>query len=431
MKAKKLFTNIDKIKMFTNDGKVIIRDIVKGYVNNSETEEGGVTSMDGKLNIRPKYQRAYIADMTPYWRENLINSILCGFPINRMYFGCESFEDDVNYEVLDGQQRIITICDFYNGKFSIKYDGANYYFSNLSADMKETFLKYALDVTYCNGDESERIKWFKRINQPNNILSDQEIRNSTYVGPWLESAKKYFSAVSSHSKKLILNKDYKYYVMNYCKDKHIERGEILEMVIDWIAYRDYADMRAKKFFADRIEKYMSKHQFDENAEELIAYYKEVIDWIQKMFGRRADNAMKKVDWGRLYVEYGNNEYDINYINDRVAVLLSDSEVTCNSNVYEFVLMGEPMDKISMLSLRSFSERDKEIQTKKQQGLDPISNLPLQGKTNAHHIIPWDMGGKTELDNLVILNEDTHKLVHQGMYNPKEVKEMLERLLSKF
>lgn len=429
MKVKK-FNNISDIRMDTMNCSIPIKDVVKGYVDNSETEEGGVTSMDGQLNIRPRYQRAYIACDIKNWCENLINSILCGFPINRMYFGVEDFSGKTPMEVLDGQQRLITICNFYIGKLSIKFEGGWTSFENLPKYLQENFLNYNLDVTKCMGDEDERIKWFCRINQPNSILTTQELRNSTYIGPWVESAKKYFSAVSSKSKKPILNKDFKYYVMNYCKDRHIERAEILEMVIDWIAYRDYADMRGKNNDG-RINRYMSDHQSDENADELIAYYKEVIDWIQKMFGSRADTAMKKVDWGRLYVEYGNNEYDINYINDRVAVLLSDSEVTCNSNIYEFVLMGEPMDKISMLSLRTFSERDKEIQMKKQHGYDPIKMEKLGDKVHAHHIIPWQMGGKTELDNLVLLNEDTHKLVHQGIYKPKEVREKLEELLSTF
>ena len=428
--CKEKFTNVSDIRMKTFNGNTLIKDVVKGYVNNGETEEGGVTSMDGKLDIRPRYQRAYIANDIPNWRENLINSILCGFPINRMYFGAEDFNLDER-EVLDGQQRLITICDFYNGKFAIKIENHTYYYENLDPYLQEAFLNYNLDITHCMGDETERIKWFTRINQPNSILTAQELRNSTFIGPWVESAKKYFSAVSSHSNKLILKKEYPYYVMNYCKDKKIERGEILEMVLDWISYRDFEDLRKKTDRDERINRYMAIHQHDENANELIAYYKEVIDWVKATFGEKADTAMKKVDWGRLYVEYGNKEYNLVELNNRIAVLLSDSEVTANSNVYEYVLMGEPTDKISMLSLRSFGEREREIQKKKQRGYDPISMQPLGDKINAHHILPWDMGGKTELDNLVLLNEDTHKLVHQGLYSPSDVRNKLNELLNKF
>lgn len=429
-KISKAFNQINDIKMIAKNGIILIKDLVKGYINNSETDEGGVSSMDGKLNIRPRYQRAYIADMTPNWRQNLINSVLCGFPINRIYLGVESFLEDGIYEVMDGQQRIITLCDFYFGNFSIKIDGIPYKFENLDIELQEKFLNYALDVTYCMGTEDERIKWFKRINQPNSILTDQEIRNSTYVGTWVESAKKYFSSVGSKAKNLIMKKDYPYYVMNYCKDKHIERGEILEMAIDWIAYKKYEDLRKKKDMDERICNYMAENQNKENADELIAYYKEVIDWIKKTFGTKAENAMKKVEWGRIYAEYGDKEYDLTKLNQRVACLMSDTEVTCNSAIYEFVLMGEPMDKISMLDLRTFTERDKETQIKIQKGYDPISMKPLEDKTNAHHIFPWAMGGKTEMSNLIIVNEDTHKLIHQGFYNPNEVKQKLAEWVSK-
>ncbi|MDR2104909.1 MAG: hypothetical protein LBP51_04050 [Deferribacteraceae bacterium] len=37
--------------------EILIRDLVKGYVDN---QEEGVYAYDGKLNIRPKYQREFI-----------------------------------------------------------------------------------------------------------------------------------------------------------------------------------------------------------------------------------------------------------------------------------------------------------------------------------------------------------------------------------
>ena len=76
---------------------------------------------------------------------------------------------------------------------SISYSMAKFViFSTLSADQKEAILNYPLDVTYCIGSEESRIKWFKRINQPNTILTNQELRNATYLGTFLESAKNGF-----------------------------------------------------------------------------------------------------------------------------------------------------------------------------------------------------------------------------------------------
>lgn len=431
----KVFNKVEKINMIAFPMVIKVKDVVKGYVNNSESEEGGVTSMNGMLNIRPRYQRAYIHDGDKSgWRENLINSILSKFPINKIYLGIEkgaySAKQNENVkEVLDGQQRIITICDFYNGKFSIDIDGDPYYFHNLDPEMRETFLNYDLDITICVGEENERIKWFKRINQPNAILTQQEIRNSVYVGPFVEAAKKYFSAVTSRSKNKIVRPDYEYSITPYSNGLQIERCDILELVLDWISYAKYPEL--KKDADTRICLYMAEHQNDDNCDELIAYYKEVIDWIKKTF-KVYQKCMTKVEWGRLYAEYGKNEYNLDYINSRVDALMGDFEVTAYSRVFEYVLMGEPLEKCNMLVLRNFQTRDKDAQAKRQHNYDPISKKPLgfEGMTtHAHHIIPWCYGGKTEIDNLIVINEDTHKKIHTlGTYTPEKIKEILNDFL---
>ena len=423
----KSFGTKSNIAMTVINANLKVSDLIQGYEDNSETEVGGITSMNGRLNIRPRYQRAYVADLTPHWRENLINSILCGFPINRMYIGLDLHDErdiyNANLEMLDGQQRTKTICDFINSEFSIKLDGATYYFHNLSEEDKDKILNYDLDVTYCKGTEDARIAWFKRINQPNAILTPQELRNATYIGPFLEASKKFFCAPTSRAKRQITDKDDKYCAARYSLGRSIERCEYLELALDWISYRDYPELRDKKYVDDRICRYMAQHQHDENADELIAYYKEVIDWVNNTFPVY-QKCMTKVEWGRLYVEYGSKELDLVAINKKVDDLMLDSEVTANSAVYEYVLMGCPVEKDSMLVLRNFQEREKEIQRKLQKDCDPITTRPLGEngqKVHAHHILPWREGGKTELDNLILINEDTHIKIHNGMFSPCEVK----------
>ena len=384
---KEKFNSLETINMKVIPMSIKIKEIVEGYVNNSETEEGGVTSMNGLLNIRPRYQRAYIHDDDKSgWKENLINSIFSGFPINKIYMGIEKNiysencdENTIKYllpkEVLDGQQRIITICDFLAGKFSVKIDGETIYGheEGLPTEYKEKFYNYELDVTICIGEEYERIKWFRRINQPNSILTEQEIRNSTYIGTFVECAKKYFSAATKRSNNPIIKKDYPYCVTPYSNDLNIERCDILELALDWISYKKYPEL--KKDSHQRICLYMAEHRNDENCDELISYYKEVIDWIKKTF-YSYQKCMTKVEWGRLYAEYGKNEYNLDYINSRVDELMGDYEVTAYSKVFEYVLMGEPITKVNMLVLRNFKERDKEAQAIKQKGYDPISGQKL-------------------------------------------------------
>lgn len=79
--------------------EIPIRDVVKGY---SYRAEEGVYGFDGKLNIRPKYQREFV--YKDKQRDSVIDTVTKNFPLNVMYW---VKNDDDCYEVLDGQQRKI------------------------------------------------------------------------------------------------------------------------------------------------------------------------------------------------------------------------------------------------------------------------------------------------------------------------------------
>lgn len=119
---------------------VTIREFVDGY-NNQDKEENGITTMNGKLNLHPSVMRGYIRQNDIKWKQNLIESIIMGYPI-----GCISWgnNDDGTYENVDGQQRGITICDFVHNKFNIVIDGTDTPFERLSEDMQNQILNYNL-----------------------------------------------------------------------------------------------------------------------------------------------------------------------------------------------------------------------------------------------------------------------------------------------
>lgn len=426
----KAFESITKIAMRVKNATIKIRDIVRGYIDNSLNDEGGITSMDGRMNIRPKYQRAYIADMISMWRENLINSILCGFPINRIYIGVAKQDadnkpfDEWLLEVLDGQQRIKTICDFVKGDFPIYIDGYLYHFHNLSEEMQNAILDYPLDVTYCIGDEAARIAWFKRINQPNSILVPQELRNATYGGEWLESAKKFFSATSGNARKQINDKEDKYCANNYSSGRSIERSEFLELAIDWIAYDKYPTLRGTNKTDDRIIRYMAEHQHDTDANEIIEHYKAVIDWVWDVFfhdGKpKSWQSVRSQDWGRLYAEYKDKELTEDekmHISKRTKEIVGYGAAIYQTSVgiYEWVLRGEKDDEINTyLRLRNFTDEDKVARYNAQGGIDPIDGQHYEmSEMDAHHIKSWKNGGDSKYDNLVWLSKKNHKDYHAG------------------
>lgn len=424
----KAFTSIDNINMRVNNASIQIRQLIEGYENNTD-DEGGVTSMNGRLNIRPRYQRLYIADLQPMWRENLINSIICGFPINRIYIGVVDGDLSGRLEMLDGQQRTITICDFVKGKFSIIINGEPFMFHNLSLEKQAAILNYNLDITYCDGTEEARIAWFKRINQPNSILTPQELRNATYVGTWLECAKRYFSATSSNVRKQVTDKTEKYCLSKYAGGRSIERSEYLELAIDWIAYDKYEDLRGKCDEDERIMRYMSEHQHDENADELINHYKNVIDWVNDVFfhngfepNEKKWQNIRNQDWGRLYAEYKDKELTENekiHITETSKRIVSYGAAIYQTSygIYEWVLRGEKdEEKKDYLKLRNFSDEDKMARYNAQGGIDPINKQHYEyDEMECHHIVPRLCGGDNKYDNCIMLSQETHKLIHAGGY----------------
>ena len=346
---------------------ITIRELAKDYIDNSQA---GVSAFGGKLDVRPAYQREFV--YKDKQREAVIASVRKGFPLNVMYWVDNG---DDNYEVLDGQQRTISICQFVTNYFSI--DDTNFY--NLEKDQQEQILNYEVQVYVCkDGTDSEKLEWFRIINIAGEKLSEQELRNATYRGTWLTEAKKHFSKNDSAAKHL--------------GDKYINakwgRQEGLETALDWIS-------------DGKIESYMSKHQHDPNDNELWLYYQAVISWVNTLFSNYR-KEMKSVNWGMLYNTYHKNAYDAVTLEKEIAVLMADSEVGNKKGIYEYVF-----DRTEKhLSLRQFDDNIKRSVYEKQGGICPLckdkSKKWNYEEMEGDHDTPWSKGGKTTEENCVML-----------------------------
>ena len=421
-------------KMVITSKSVTIREFVEGY-NNRDNEEKGVTTMNGKLDLRPSFQRSYIRQNANEWKSHHIERIIMGYPIALMYWGDNG---DGTYENIDGQQRGITICDFVHNNFDIVIDGIHTPFDRLSDDIQNRILNYELKINVCDGTTDEKLKWFEIINQPIATLTMQELRNGVHVGKWLEDAKRYFSAPNSNTRKQVNDSEDKYCAGRYAEKPSIERQEILELALDWASYGLGGNRDT------RISQYMTNHYKDEDASELISYYKKVIDWIWATFldlehntysnshckgSKGTPHAFATADWGRLYYNYKDAKVDTRYVSERVEVLLGDADIVKYSGVFEYVLGGEKDTK--PLQIRNFQDADKKEMFKRQGGISPISGEKFSmediGKMQSHHIIAWSQGGHTELDNGVILSVEDHKKIHAGLFSAEQVFEMRDKL----
>ena len=304
-----------------------------------------------------------------------MDTVVKKFPLNTMYW---VVREDGRYEVLDGQQRTISICRYVNGDFSHNLR----YFSNLQKDEKESILDYELQVYFCEGTASEKLEWFKTINIAGERLTGQEIRNAVYAGSWTAEAKKIFSK-SNCAAKLLSDK--------YVNGSPI-RQELLEKAIGWFAGSD----------DNLICNYMAKHQNDKDATELWMYFQNVIAWVKTLFPNYR-KEMKGIEWGNLYNSFHDvkNRPDLNAsdLEEKVAHLMADEDVTKKAGIYSYVFDG----KEKHLSIRGFLDRDKRTVYEKQGGICPYCKKHFEFSQMAgDHIVPWSKGGKTVLENLQML-----------------------------
>ena len=357
--------------------EIPIRDVADGYVDSAEN---GVVGYGGRLNIRPAFQREFI--YKDKQREEVIHTVRQGFPLNVMYW---AKSDDGNYEVLDGQQRTISICQYIKEPFSVTIDGNPLTFSNLSKQEQEFILDYKLMVYICEGTDREKLNWFKIINIAGEKLSTQELRNAIYTGEWLTDAKKYFSKTGCPAYKI---------AGDYLKGSAI-RQEYLETVLRWITERD----------GIQIEDYMSRHQHDTNCNELWLYFQTVINWVKVTFPNYRGGLMKGLEWGVFYNHHGSGSYDQRILETRIVELLDDEDVSNQKGIYEYLLDGNEKH----LNIRAFSAKMARTAYERQQGICPKCGRHFEiGDMQADHITPWSKGGHTTSDNCQMLCADCNR-----------------------
>lgn len=347
-----------------------VKELAEGYVDNAEA---GVVAFGGKLDVRPPYQREFI--YKDKQRDAVIDTVQKDFPLNVMYW---AVREDGNYEVIDGQQRTISLCQYVKGDFSMK----GLYFHNLQDDKQNQILDYKLMIYLCEGTDSEKLEWFKTINIAGEKLTDQELRNAVYAGPWVSDAKRYFSKTGGAAYGL---------GSNYLNGAPI-RQEYLETVIDWI--KD----------TETIEEYMGRHQHDENASPLWHYFQSVIHWVTATFPNYR-KEMKGVQWGFLYNEYKDQQFDTDKLEKQVARLMMDDDISKKSGIYTYLLTGEE----KYLNIRAFTANQKREAYERQQGICPKCKKHYDiGEMEADHITPWHQGGRTEASNCQMLCKEDNR-----------------------
>ena len=361
--------------------KIPIHKVIAGY---KDSAEEGVVAYGGKLDIRPKYQREFIYKEKQ--RNAVIETIKNSFPLNVMYW---MVREDGGYEVLDGQQRTISIGQYVNGDYSVDFSGRIAMFHNLTKEEKNQILDYELMIYFCEGTDKERLDWFRIINIAGEKLTDQEIRNAVYTGPWLSDAKLKFSKPNCAA--YLLANDNGQLVSGSLK-----RQEYLETALSWIN-------------DGKIEYYMAKHQHNQNAEELWQYFQDVIAWVRKTFTNYR-REMNSVQWGELYNKFKDVKLDAAKLEKEIVKLLENEEVSNQKGIYDYVLTRNERS----LNLRTFDDQTKHRIYEKQKGICSLCKGENKKKKwqfeemEADHKTPWHEGGKTIKENCQMLCKNCNR-----------------------
>jgi len=315
-------------------------------------------------------------------RNAVIKTIKNDFPLNVMYW---MIREDGGYEVLDGQQRTISIGQYITGDFSLD----ERFFNNLTKEEQNKILDYELMIYFCEGTDKERLDWFTVINTYGEKVNEQEIRNAVYTGPWLSDAKLKFSK-SNCAGYLLANDG------GALLTGSPIRQEYFETALSWIN-------------KGAVAVYMAKHQHDKNANELWEYFQNVIAWVRKTFTNYR-KEMAHVSWGELYNEFKDEKLDAKKLEIEITKLMQDEDVTKKSGIYPYVLTRQEKH----LSIRAFNDKMKREAYERQEGVCPHCKGENKKKKweieemEADHITPWHEGGKTTPENCQMLCKDCNR-----------------------
>jgi hypothetical protein len=345
--------------------EITIRELVEDY---DDDGEGGVRGYGGKLDIRPPYQREFV--YKDKQRNAVVETVNQGFPLNIMYW---AVHDDGTYEIIDGQQRTISVAQYVKGDYSVE----GRFFDNLQDDERKRILDYPLQIYFCEGNPSEKLAWFEIVNIAGVKLEAQELRNAVYAGPWVSDAKRYFSRSGGPADGL---------ASDYLNGSAI-RQKYLETAIKWA-----------KDDSETIEEYMAAHMSDATAVALWSHFRTVIERVKAVFPNYR-KPMKGVDWGGLYEHMKDESLNPQALEAEVVHLVTDDDVQKKAGIYAYLLTRDE----SHLNIRAFSDALKLAAFERQDGNCKLcgESFPIEDM-EADHIDPWSKGGKTVDKNCQVL-----------------------------
>ena len=360
---------------------ITLGDLAKDYCDGSEVAERTTIVNGVKTVINPTFQRGLVYDLGNM--HALIDSILHGYIIGQVTFA------EVNgcYLVVDGQQRITTICKYITGEVPA-WNGM--YFESLTEDEKKIILNTELPIAVLVDATKEQIaEQFKRTNTCGEVLTQMEILAAIYDGAFMQDIKQVFG----------LNFLTKGFGKKY---KEFLKGDANRLFFAELAIKVYD---AKSNDTEKIVKFCIEHNI--TVDDVVARFKEVFNWYMKLVANLTP-AQKKLLPINLAVEDMYNKYgNISMGADKFAIRFTEAlnsldEGDTSSKLMDYVFTQDRQYITPRLFPKSIAVRV----YKKQNGICPICGQHFEfDNMQADHIHPWALGGKTKESNCQMLCKD--------------------------
>lgn len=406
-----------------------------------------LSDYNGKdLDPRPSFQRGYVWDKSR--ASKLIESILLNVPLPLIY---TAEEDDDTEVVIDGQQRLMSVFCYIQGKFPkddsvFKLSGLKLLselngktFSQLDEKERKGIERYIFQIIRISKESHADVKFeiFERLNSGSVTLNAQELRNCVYRGKFNEILREF--AEDETFRKILGS------------STASGRMQDAELVLRFLAFyeRTYLNYQPgmKSFLNNFMEDY--RDLSNEKAEKFRNEFKHAVQLSYSVFGENSFRKFSSGDkrnpnggWERAInrplfdlTMWGFTRFDKNLImanadqirESLVDLLVSDSTfldwITSatgdkTKTQYRFelwhdtlknIVSGERQPRCFPYSIKKrLFERDSACAICKQQILH-IDDAQVD------HIKPFSAGGETDETNAQI----THRYCNQSKSNKQE------------
>lgn len=400
---------------------------IKEFIVNTEDRKTSISELysnvqDGDIILNPDYQRNYVYDDKR--ASKIIESILLEIPLPAIF---ANEEDDGTMEIIDGVQRMTSIIKFLKNEYVLEgllilSDLNGFFFKELNKDIQRTFKQKSLRVIKFKKGCSEEVKYeiFMRLNQGAVKLNNQELRNCMYRG--------YFN---NQLKEIASSKLFNEII--HIKDNKANRMFKEEIVLRGIAALNY-DKAIKKpalnpamnslmgIYKDNIEivNTMVKNLYEtySKIKLIIGCYPFQLDFIEEGKFSTANHDAILILFNKYSKHCMLSNKDL--IKENILITFktaqySDLTKFASSNINKITARVELLEKsiepllVDLDKKRCFTKEVKEELFNKDQYCG-ICNQKIETiqEANVDHIVPWSLGGKTELSNAQLTHEFCNK-----------------------